>query len=83
MQCVVLQGYLLTLLTRTLPQQCAPKYIPHRSPLSATAAVALLLLLPLCCCCRSAAAAAVLAKKPEYAAVLERMCEPERLIIFR
>ncbi|KAF6248937.1 glutamate dehydrogenase [Scenedesmus sp. NREL 46B-D3] len=25
----------------------------------------------------------VLAKKPEYAAVLERMCEPERLITFR
>jgi hypothetical protein len=31
----------------------------------------------------AAAAAAVLAKKPEYAAVLERMCEPERLIVFR
>jgi glutamate dehydrogenase (NADP+) len=25
----------------------------------------------------------VLAKRPEYATVLERMCEPERLIVFR
>jgi hypothetical protein len=38
---------------------------------------------PLTTAAAAAAAAAVLAKKPEYAAVLERMCEPERLIVFR
>jgi hypothetical protein len=45
MHCILLQGYLLTLLNTVWPLHCMPKHIPNRTPLLLIAAAIFLLLL--------------------------------------